>query len=108
MPLSKSVTSAVLSIALAATSVVPLSGTASARDWDRDGPGRGGPTIHDRGFDGHPGGRGDWRHGDSHHSWHRHNHDGRNLAIGAFATITILGLAIASEAARDHRYDDRY
>ena len=98
MTLSRTIAAIALSTAMA---VGPLATAASARDWDRDGPGRGGPGHHDRDFDGR-GGRGDW--GREGYDGRRHyDHRGRNIALGAFATI--LGLAIASEAARDRGYD---
>ena len=103
MTFSKSIASAVLSVTIAAAALAPLSSAASARDWDRGGPDRGGPAVHDRDFDGHRGERGEWRHEGR---WHRHNHGDRDLAIGAFATV--LGLAIAAEATRDYRHVDRY
>jgi hypothetical protein len=74
--------------------LAPLSSAANAGNYryHDSGYGRGG---YDRGeFDG----RNSYR-----HRWHGHRHEGRNLAIGAFAAI--LGLAIAAEANRDHRYD---
>ena len=98
MTFSKSITSAVLSVTIAAAALAPLSSAASARDWDR-----GGPAVHDRDFDSHRSERGEWRHEGR---WHRHNHGDRDLAIGAFATV--LGLAIAAEATRDYRHGDRY
>jgi hypothetical protein len=101
MSFSNSITSAVLSVTIAAAALAPLSSTANARDWDRGGPDRGGPAIHDHDFAGHRGERGGGRHEGR---WHR-NGD-RDLAIGAFATV--LGLAIAAEASRDYRHGDRY
>jgi hypothetical protein len=102
MTFRKSITSAVLSVTIAAATLAPLSSAANARDWNRGGSDRGGPAVHDRDFEGHSGGRGEWRHDGR---WHRHHGD-RDLAIGAFATV--LGLAIAAEATRDYRHGDRY
>ncbi|MGQ0457284.1 MAG: hypothetical protein ACT4OU_09495 [Hyphomicrobium sp.] len=102
MSIAKKFTSAALAATMAFGALTPLAATANARDWDRGGYSehRGG---YDRGYD-----RGrrfddyrDFRRREARH--HRRDKRGRNLAIGAFAAI--VGLAIAAEASRAHRYD---
>jgi hypothetical protein len=103
MSLKKAITSAAVS-AIAAGSLVPLSSAASARDWD-DHSGRIGSRVEHRDHD--AGRYNAWRGGDEGGYRRHHDHDNRNLAIGAFATV--LGIALAAEANRvhDHYYDDR-
>jgi opacity protein-like surface antigen len=120
MSLKKLITSAAVS-AIAAGSLVPLSTVASANEWNHHG-GRGhasnGAPRFERNFDNDRGRVNRWgehREHRQYNAWRgnndddggyrRHrNHNGRNLAIGAFAAI--LGLAIAAEASRGHQYDD--
>lgn len=83
---------------IAAGSLVPLASAANAGGGHRHG-GYSQKYYSGKG-DRHWNGRHDgWRYGHNHR-----RHRGRNLALGAFATI--LGIAIAAEAARAH--DDRY
>lgn len=108
MTISNSIKSLLLTAAVASAAIVPLANSASARDFDRGGRDFGGNRYdYDRGDRG----RGDYRPGPRNYDrdWGgRRRHEGRNVAIGAFAAI--LGLAIAAEAGRRHydRYDDRY
>lgn len=93
MKFGNSIVSAAVAAAIAVTSFASV---ADARDFRRNGPDRGFEHRH-RDFDGP-------RYG----GYHRHRHGGRDVAVGA-AFATILGLAIAAEATRDHRRDyDRY
>lgn len=97
----KKIISTVAVSAIAMGTLVPL---ASARDYGRHDGGRGyghGPRVEryagPQRFGGHYG-----------HAPRRHrNHNGRNLAIGAFAAV--LGLALAAESQRVGRdyYEDR-
>ena len=109
MSLKKIVTSATVAV-LAAGSFVPLSSVANARDWDGD---RHGQRFEHRDHDGGRSNR--WNEQRRYGGWRGHDHDdggyrrhrdntGRNLAIGAFATI--LGLAIASQASHANHYYD--
>lgn len=116
MTLKKLITSAAVS-AIAAGSLVPLSTAASAHEWNHYGR-TSGQRIHNSlaGNDRHEGRFNRWGEHRQYNSWRgnddddgyrRHrNHNGRNLAIGAFAAI--LGLAIAAEAGRGHHYDNDY
>lgn len=110
MSIKTTITSALVAI-MAAGSLLPMASAASARDFDRHGSGKGhygkqfnAPGKYNQAQRG-------WRGRDrgNHYAYggyrHRHrDHTGRNLAIGAAAAI--LGIAIASEVARDrgHRY----
>ena len=109
MSLKKSVLSVVTAATVAAGSLTSLASTASAGEWHGHGgnhggnhhayaqrynPWQGGNHHAYRGYNNYDGDYGYRRH---------RNHEGRNLAIGAFATI--LGIAIASQAARAHNYD---
>ena len=115
MTLKKLITSAAVS-AIAAGSLVPLSTAASAYEWDHHG-GTSGQRIQNslEGGDRHDGRINRWGEHRQYNAWrgndednggyrHHRNHNGRNLAIGAFAAI--IGLAIASEASRGHHYDN--
>jgi hypothetical protein len=108
MSLKKIITSAAVS-AIAAGSLVS---TANARDFDHRG---GGSRVEHRDHDGGRFNRwdgdrrnGGWRDTRDYDGGYRHhrNHNGRNIAIGAFAAI--LGLAIAAEAGRGHGYHNGY
>jgi hypothetical protein len=111
MSLKKIISSAVVS-AVAAGSLLPLSTAASAGEWNHSGRGHGytsGQRIQNNlGGDRHEGRWNQhrqynaWNHNDGDEGGYRRhrNHNGRNIAIGAFAAI--LGLAIASEASRGH------
>ena len=100
----KSITSTAMVAILTAGSLLPLASAANARDFGRHhGGGYGGYAPHiverhnaPRHFRG--------GHDNRWNGYRRHrDHTGRNLAIGAFATI--LGLALAAEASRtQHRY----
>ena len=92
--------------AVAAGSLAPLSSAANAGEWRKHGKFAG------QNYSGNYGKR--WN-GGRHNGWNnayahrRHrDHTGRNIAIGAFATI--LGLALAAEASKVHRdyYDSDY
>lgn len=84
--------------AVAASSLVPISSAAGAAEWNHKSTSHG-PRVESRAF--HDGGQ-RWSHwGDEHR---HHDHTGRNLAIGAFATV--LGIALAAEA--NHVHDDYY
>jgi Ni/Co efflux regulator RcnB len=98
MSFRKTVTSAMIAATVAVGSIVPLASAAQARDHDRDGRRGHGYEDSRRDF-----GR-DHRRDRRHHGYRHHRKDkhGRNIAIGAFATI--LGLAIAAEASRDRGY----
>ena len=104
MTLNKIIKTAVVS-AVAAGSLLPLSVTANAGDWNRQGYGYGhGPRVEyvqPRRDYGHRNyGHRDYGYNED-YGYRRHrDHTGRNVAIGVFATI--LGLAIASEASRAH------
>jgi hypothetical protein len=116
MSLKKIISSAVVS-AIAAGSLLPLSTAASGGEWTN---GRGhGYTSGQRIQNNLGGGRHEGRANQhrQYNAWqgnrgydrdygHRRNHNGRNIAIGAFAAI--LGLAIAAEASRGHHngYDN--
>jgi hypothetical protein len=117
MSLKKFITSATVA-ALSAGSLVPLSSAASARDFDHHDGGHG-PRLENRyGHRDHDGGRiNRWGEHRQYNAWSRNdgdegeyrrhgNHNGRNVAIGAFALV--LGLALGSEANRTqrHYYDD--
>lgn len=94
MTFSKTITSLVLAATVAGAGLAPLSTAASAGEW--------------HGYYGHEY-RHDWRRDGRFYDYRRHDHFGRNVAIGAAATI--LGLAIAAEATRDRDYGyyrDRY
>lgn len=104
----RSIMTPVLASLIAAGSLLPMASAASARDFDRHGGGKGhysqakpmGKHGHgDRGWRGRGYGN-PYTYGGNRHR-HR-DHTGRNVAIGAFATI--LGIAIASEVARDRDY----
>jgi hypothetical protein len=119
MSLKKVIASVAVS-AMTAGSLVPLSSAASADEWGQHGRGRAHASVpqFQRNFD-NDGGRinrwgeqrqyNAWRGGDGDEGgYHRHrNHDGRNLAIGAFAAI--MGIALAAEASKVHNnyYDER-
>lgn len=108
MSIKTTITSALVAV-MAAGSLLPMASAASARDFDRHGGGKGhygkqfnAPGKYNQAHRG-------WRGRGNHYAYggyrHRHrDHSGRNLAIGAAAAI--LGIAIASEVARDrdHRY----
>lgn len=103
----RTVMTPVLASLIAAGSLLPMASAASARDFDRHGGGKGQYSQYkpagkygnvNRGWRGHNH-RNDYAYG-GYNRRHR-DHTGRNLAIGAFATI--LGVAIASEVARDRR-----
>lgn len=108
MSIRTAITPVLMSL-IAAASLLPLASSANARDFDRHGGGKGnyGSQFKQHGKYNHSN-RG-WRGRDNQYSYgghrgHRRDHTGRNLAIGAFATI--LGIAIASEVNRDRRdYD---
>ena len=75
--------------------------TANAHEWNQ-GYSRGGQRF------GHVQQYNRWDRGNDNYGYRRHrDHNGRNLAIGAFAAI--LGLALAAESSNvQHRYyDDR-
>lgn len=103
----RTVMTPVLASLIAAGSLLPMASAASARDFDRHGGGKGQYSqFKPAGKHGH---NNRWRgrdHGDryAYGGYRRHrDHTGRNVAIGAFATI--LGIAIASEINRDrHGY----
>lgn len=105
MSIKTAITSALVALT-AAGSLLPMATAANARDYDRGGRGgysefkSGGKHGHiNRGWRGH---NRDYAYGGYGYRRHR-DHTGRNLAIGAFATI--LGIAIASEVNRDrHGY----
>lgn len=100
----KTIMNGVAVATLAAGTLLSGPGAAEARDWGhRYG---GGHTEHrEGGWDRHEG-RGAWA---QERGWREHHRDntGRNIAIGAFATV--LGLALAAESARVHEqyYDER-
>lgn len=104
----RTVMTPVLASLIAAGSLLPMASAASARDFDRHGGGK--PQYSQFKPQGkHGGGDHRWRGRDygNHYAYGGHrrhrDHTGRNLAIGAFATI--LGIAIASEINRDrHGY----
>ena len=108
----KILTTAVLTASLAASSLLPLATAANARDWHSRGSFEHGNAGGQFGLPSHRGG-GHWNrysNDDGYgYGYRRHHHDntGRNLAIGAFATI--LGIALAAEAGRDRHdyYDER-
>lgn len=107
MSIKTAIASALVALT-AAGSLLPMASAANARDFDRGGNGgysdfkSGGKHGHvNRGWRGHDRGN-DYAYRDYGYRRHR-DHTGRNLAIGAFATI--LGIAIASEVNRDrHGY----
>ncbi|MEQ1652643.1 MAG: hypothetical protein ABL897_09160 [Hyphomicrobium sp.] len=104
----KSITSTVMVAVLTAGSLLPLASAANARDYGRHhggGYGGYGPRVVERHVSPRHFRSGQGNRWDGHRR-HR-DHTGRNIAIGAFATI--LGLALAAEANRtQHRYyDDR-
>lgn len=108
MALTKILGTTLLAGAIATGSLLPLSQTANARDWDRGAAKANSQAW--RGDNGwrndRYGGRDEFRGRNWRRSAHRHrDHRGRNLALGAFAAI--VGLAIAAEVNRD-RYDDDY
>ncbi len=121
MSLSKVFSAALVSASVAAGSFLPLASAANAGDWNghrRHGfehrqfeGGHGG--WNNGSFNAHRGYRdGGYRNyaydGDADYGYRRHRHNtGRDLAIGAFATV--LGIALAAEASRTHRdyYEDR-
>ena len=90
----KKIISPVLVAALAVGSLVPLSSAASAHEW-RHREGGNSVRIRQYSYNQH--------NNDGDYGEHR-SHHGRNVAIGAFAAI--VGLAIASQAARAHHDDD--
>ena len=94
----KKLVHAVAISAIAAGSTLPLASAANAGSGHRHG---GYSQKYDWGKSNrHWNGRHNgWKHGHNHR-----RHRGRHLALGAFATI--LGIAIAAEAARAH--NDRY
>lgn len=105
MSIKTAITSALVALT-AAGSLLPMASAASARDFDRGGRGQysdyrsGGKYGYaNRGWRGHNRGN-DYAYGGYGNRRNR-DHTGRNLAIGAFATI--LGIAIASEINRDRR-----
>jgi hypothetical protein len=99
----KTLISSTVAAAITLGTAVPLSSAASARNFDRHGGG------HGRHFERHvaPQQYGKFGHGYGHAPRRHRDHTGRNIAIGAFATI--LGLALAAESQRVHRdyYEDR-
>ncbi|MFN0218801.1 MAG: hypothetical protein ACKVP4_08325 [Hyphomicrobium sp.] len=103
MTIAKKFTTAALAATMTFGALLPLASTAEARDRDRDGYS---DFRSDRGRDFGRGARfddrRDFRRRYAHRSYRR-DHRGRELAIGAFAAI--VGLAIAAEASRAHRYD---
>ena len=120
MSIKTLITSTVVS-AIAAGSLVPLASAANARDFDGHRDGTAGYSKHSEQFGGHGGHNRGWDHdrgwnrrggqqfGDYRHRrhyGHHRDHTGRNLAIGAFATI--LGIAIAPEVRRDRGYGYGY
>jgi|CXWK01.1.fsa_nt_gi hypothetical protein len=110
MTFKKILTTAVVSASIAAGSLIPMASAANAGNWNKgrshgyERSFKGGD--HGRRFNRHHDGR-QYGYGYGHRRHHRDN-TGRNLAIGAFATI--LGLAIAAEASRNNRdyYEERY
>lgn len=105
----RTVLTPVVASLVAAGSLLPMASAASARDYDRHHGGKSQYSQYkQQGKHGHGNQR--WRGRDHGNQYayggyrHRHrDHTGRNLAIGAFATI--LGIAIASEINRDrHGY----
>lgn len=102
MSIKPAITSALVALT-AAGSLLPMASAANARDFDRSGysdfKSGGKHGNFNRGWRGH---NRDFAYGGYGYRRHR-DHTGRNLAIGAFATI--LGIAIASEVNRDrHGY----
>lgn len=111
MSFNKILTTAVMTVSVAAGSLLPVASAANAADGNH----RRGHGV-ERGFKGGHEGHRPYRTGER---WNRHayrgdygyrqhrDNTGRNLAIGAFATI--LGLAIAAETSRvhDRYYDER-
>ena len=108
MSLKKSILSVVTAATVAAGSLTSLASTASAGEWHGHGGNHGGNHAYAQRVNPWQGGnhhayRG-YNNYDGDYGYRRHrNHEGRNLAIGAFATI--LGIAIASQAAQAHTYD---
>ena len=117
----KQVVSSIAVSAIAAGSLLPMSTAASASEWNHNGRGHGytsGQRIQNNLGSSHHEGRFNrwgehrqynaWNHNDGDEGGYRRhrNHNGRNIAIGAFAAI--LGLAIAAEASRGHHngYDN--
>lgn len=100
----KSLMNAVAVATITAGTLLSGSGAAQAGDWGRR---HGGGHVErgEGGWDRHEG-RGSWAQDRSWRGHHR-DHTGRNIAIGAFATV--LGLALAAESARvhDQYYDER-
>ncbi len=98
MPFKKIVHAVVIS-AFAAGSLAPLSSAANAGEWHN----RGVRSGHAKQWNGS---NNAWN---NNYAYRRHrDHTGRNIAIGAFATV--LGLALAAEASKVHRdyYDSDY
>ncbi|MBK9078358.1 MAG: hypothetical protein WBP38_01100 [Hyphomicrobium sp.] len=112
MSIKSVITSAVIS-AMAAGSLLPMASAANARDFNGHRDGGSSYSRHSNQYSNYNNHNRGWRrHGGQNYAYggpRRHNgyygrhrdHTGRNLAIGAFATI--LGIAIASEISRDHR-----
>lgn len=96
MSLKKLVHAVVIS-AFAAGSLAPLSSAANAGEWHNRGARQGHAKHWNGGYNA-------WN---NDYAYRRHrDHRGRNIAIGAFATV--LGLALAAEASRVHNdyYDE--
>ncbi|HPG89191.1 MAG TPA: hypothetical protein PLD46_06025 [Hyphomicrobium sp.] len=109
----KSVFTSALVALMAAGSLLPMASAASARDFDHRGSGSGkgnySKSYKSSGnYNNYNNRNYGWRGRDRGNQYayggprrHHRDHTGRNLAIGAFATI--LGIAIASEVNRDRR-----
>ena len=112
----KKIISPVLALAIAAGSLVALSSTASARDWNTRGARAGHGSQHAERYSPRVNRWGDERQNRWNNAGNGYNHDnggyrrhrdrtGRNIALGAFAII--LGLAIAAETSKvQHDYYD--
>ncbi len=109
MSLKKSVLSVVTAATLAAGTLTSVSSSASAHGWQHRDHGQRyeyAPRVNHWDGGEHRGYRNQGYRNydyDGGREYHHRNHEGRNLAIGAFATI--LGIAIASQAAHAHTYD---
>lgn len=110
MAIKPVITSALVAI-MSAGSLLPMASAASARDFDNRDGGKGNyskPFKPSGNYDNYNNRNNGWRGRDNDDRYayggprrHHRDHTGRNLAIGAFATI--LGIAIASEINRDRR-----
>lgn len=102
MSLKKILTTTSVVASLAAASIAPLASAANAGEWHghRNG-GYAERGYHAGSFGSRDRGYRDYGYRNDDYGYRRHHDNtGRNIALGAFATI--LGLALAAEASRTH------